>query len=167
MPERVPVTLSPTQNALRLGFAIIMDVSVLKGALQNEAIVEKVLETGRVFFTSADFTVNAFPLLLYSFVSLALIAPFLLNLLEAPEVGYGAPTEEYGAPTSEYGAPSHEYGAPSAAYSADSLLRRRDPLEAIEALERKLSAMQDVYYNNGQQQQGVIRSSQDIDYNSV
>merc|ERR1712140_43120 len=158
---------SPTQNALRLGFAIIMDVSVLKGALQNEAIVEKVLETGRVFFTSAGFTVNAFPLLLYSLVSLALIAPFLLNLLEAPEVGYGAPTEEYGAPTSEYGAPSQEYGAPSAAYSADSLLRRRDPLEAIEALERKLSAMQDVYYNNGQQQQGVIRSSQDIDYNSV
>merc|ERR1711944_333681 len=143
---------SPSQNALRLGFAIIMDVSVLKGALQNEAIVEKVLETGRVFFTSGDFTVNAFPLLLYSLVSLALIAPFLLNLLEAPEVGYGAPTEEY--------------GAHSAAYSADSLLRRRDPLEAIEALERKLSAMQDVYYNNGQQQQGE-RSSQDIDYNSV
>merc|ERR1711944_191360 len=150
---------SPSQNALRLGFAIIMDVSVLKGALQNEATVEKVLETGRVFFTSAGFTVNAFPLLLYSFVSLALIAPFLLNLLEAPEVGYGAPTAEYGAP-------SQEYGAPSAAYSADSLLRRRDPLEAIEALERKLSAMQDVYYNNGQPQQGV-RSSQDIDYNSV
>merc|ERR1712110_855292 len=140
---------------------ITMDVSVLKGALQNDAIVEKVLETGRVFFTSADFTVNAFPLLLYSLVSLALIAPFLLNLFEAPEDGYGAPAAEYGAPTSEYGPPSQEY----AAYSADSLLRRRDPLEAIEALERKLSAIQDVYYNN-QQQQGV-RSSDDIDYNSV
>ena len=143
-----------------------MDVSVLKGALQNDAIVEKDLETGRIFFTSAGFTVNAFPLLLYTFVSLALIAPFLLNLLEVPEDGYGAPAGEYGAPTSEYGAPSQEYAAPSTAYSADSLLRRRDPLEAIEALERKLSAMQDVYYNNGPQHQG-LRSSQDIDYNSV
>ena len=141
-----------------------MDVSVLKGALQNDAIVEKVLETGRLFFTSADFTINAFPLLLYSFVSLVLIAPFLLNLLEAPEDGYGAPTAEYGAPTSEYGAPSQEYGAPSTAYSADSLLRRRDPLEAIEALERRLSAIQDIYYN-GQKQ--AVRPSEDIDYNSV
>merc|ERR1711971_219322 len=152
---------SPTQNALRLGF-VIMDVSVLKGALQNEAIVEKVLETGRVFFTSADFTVNAFPLLLYSLVSLALIAPFLLNLLEAPEDGYGA--SGYGAPASEYGAPSQEYGAPSTAYSPDSLLRRRDPLEAIEALERKLSAIQDIYYNG--QRQGA-RSSEDMEYNSI
>merc|ERR1712088_819795 len=149
---------SRTHNALRQGFT--MDVSVLKGALQNDAIVEKVLETGRVFFTSADFTVNAFPLLLYSLVSLALIAPFLLNLFEAPEDGYGAPAAEYGAPTSEYGPPSQEY----AAYSADSLLRRRDPLEAIEALERKLSAIQDIYYNG--QQQGA-RSSEEIDYNSV
>merc|ERR1712110_284335 len=149
---------SPTQNALRRGFT--MDVSVLKGALQNDAIVEKVLETGRVFFTSADFTVNAFPLLLYSLVSLALIAPFLLNLFEAPEDGYGAPAAEYGAPTSEYGPPSQEY----AAYSADSLLRRRDPLEAIEALERKLSAIQDIYYNG--QQQGA-RSSEDMEYNSI
>ena len=141
-----------------------MDVSVLKGALQNEAVVEKVVETGRVFFTNAAFTVNAFPLLLYSLVSLALIAPFLLNLLEAPEDGYGAPASGYGAPTSEYGPPSQEYGAPSTAYSPDSLLRRRDPLEAIEALERKLSAIQDIYYN-GQQQRA--RSSEDMEYNSI
>ena len=141
-----------------------MDVSVLKGALQNEAVVEKVVETGRVFFTNADFTINAFPLLLYSLVSLALIAPFLLNLLEAPEDGYGAPASGYGAPTSEYGPPSQEYGAPSTAYSPDSLLRRRDPLEAIEALERKLSAIQDIYYNG--QQQGA-RSSEDMEYNSI
>ena len=141
-----------------------MDVSVLKGALQNDAVVEKVVETGRVFFTNADFTVNAFPLLLYSLVSLALIAPFLLNLLEAPEDGYGAPASGYGAPTSEYGPPSQEYGAPSTAYSADSLLRRRDPLEAIEALERKLSAIQDIYYNG--QRQGA-RSSEDMEYNSI
>merc|ERR1711971_1101140 len=134
-----------------------MDVSVLKGALQNDAVVEKVVETGRVFFMNADFTVNAFPLLLYSLVSLALIAPFLLNLLEAPEDGYGAPA-------SGYGAPSQEYGAPSTAYSPDSLLRRRDPLEAIEALERKLSAIQDIYYN-GQQQRA--RSSEDMEYNSI
>ena len=141
-----------------------MDVSVLKGALQNDAVVEKVVETGRVFFTNADFTVNAFPLLLYSLVSLALVAPFLLNLLEAPEDGYGAPAAGYGAPTSEYGPPSQEYGAPSTAYSADSLLRRRDPLEAIEALERKLSAIQDIYYNG--QRQGA-RSSEDMEYNSI
>ena len=141
-----------------------MDVSVLKGALQNDAVVEKVVETGRVFFTNADFTVNAFPLLLYSLVSLALVAPFLLNLLEAPEDGYGAPAAGYGAPTSEYGPPSQEYGAPSTAYSADSLLRRRDPLEAIEALERKLSAIQDIYYNR--QRQGA-RSSEDMEYNSI
>ena len=141
-----------------------MDVSVLKGALQNDAVVEKVVETGRVFFTNADFTVNAFPLLLYSLVSLALIAPFLLNLLEAPEDGYGAPASGYGAPTSEYGPPSQEYGAPSTAYSPDSLLRRRDPLEAIEALERKLSAIQDIYYNG--QRQGA-RSSEDMEYNSI
>ena len=137
-----------------------MDVSVLKGALQNDAVVEKVVETGRVFFTNADFTVNAFPLLLYSLVSFALIAPFLLNLLEAPEDGYGASAAEYGAPTSEYGPPSQEYGA----YSPDSLLRRRDPLEAIEALERKLSAIQDIHYNG--QQQGA-RSSEDMEYNSI
>ena len=141
-----------------------MDVSVLKGALQNDAVVEKVVETGRVFFTNADFTVNSFPLLLYSLVSLALIAPFLLNLLKAPEDGYGAPAAEYGAPTSEYGPPSQEYGAPSTAYSPDSLLRRRDPLEAIEALERKLSAIQDIHYNG--QQQGA-RSSEDMEYNSI
>ena len=141
-----------------------MDVSVLKGALQNDAVVEKVLETGRVFFTNADFTVNAFPLLLYSLVSLALIAPFLLNLLEAAEDGYGAPASGYGAPTSEYGPPSQEYGEPSTAYSPDSLLRRRDPLEAIEALERKLSAIQDIYYNG--QRQGA-RSSEDMEYNSI
>ena len=91
------------------------------------------------------------------------IAPFLLNLLEAPEAVYGAPAAEYGAPTSESGSPSQEYAAPSTAYSADSLLRRRDPLEAIEALERKLNAIQDIYYND---RQGA-RSSQDIDYNSV
>ena len=141
-----------------------MDVSDLKGALQNEAVVEKVVETGRVFFTNADFTVNAFPLLLYSLVSLALIAPFLLNLLEAAEDGYGAPASGYGAPTSEYGPPSQEYGEPSTAYSPDSLLRRRDPLEAIEALERKLSAIQDIYYNG--QRQGA-RSSEDMEYNSI
>ena len=163
MLERVTVTLSPTQNALRL--RPIMDASVLKGALQNDAIVEKVLETGRIFFTSADFTVNAFPLLLYTLVTFALIAPFLLNLLEAPEDAYGAPAAEYGAPTSEYGPPSQEYGPPSTAYSADSLLRRRDPLEAIEALERKLSTIQDIYYNTNNPQ--GARSSEDIDYNSV
>ena len=163
MLERVRVTLSPTQNALRL--RPIMDASVLKGALQNDAIVEKVLETGRIFFTSADFTVNAFPLLLYTLVTFALIAPFLLNLLEAPEDAYGAPAAEYGAPTSEYGPPSQEYGPPSTAYSADSLLRRRDPLEAIEALERKLSTIQDIYYNTNNPQ--GARSSADIDYNSV
>lgn len=163
MLERVRVTLSPTQNALRL--RPIMDASVLKGALQNDAIVEKVLETGRIFFTSADFTVNAFPLLLYTLVTFALIAPFLLNLLEAPEDAYGAPAAEYGAPTSEYGPPSQEYGPPSTAYSADSLLRRRDPLEAIEALERKLSTIQDIYYNTNNPQ--GARSSEDIDYNSV
>merc|ERR1711971_24807 len=148
---------SPTQSALRQGST--MDVSVLKGALQNDAV-----ETGRVFFTNADFTVNSFPLLLYPLVSLALIAPFLLNLLEAPEDGYGAPASGYGAPTSEYGPPSQEYGAPSTAYSPDSLLRRRDPLEAIEALERKLSAIQDIYYNG--QRQGA-RSSEDMEYNSI
>ena len=163
MLERVTVTLSPTQNALRL--RPIMDASVLKGALQDDAIVEKVLETGRIFFTSADFTVNAFPLLLYTLVTFALIAPFLLNLLEAPEDAYGAPAAEYGAPTSEYGPPSQEYGPPSTAYSADSLLRRRDPLEAIEALERKLSTIQDIYYNTNNPQ--GARSSEDIDYNSV
>ena len=140
-----------------------MDLSILKGALQDDAIVEKVLETGRVFFTSADFTVNPFPFLLYSAATLLLIAPFLLNLLEAPGDVYGAPAAEYGAPTSEYGSPLQEYAAPSTAYSADSLLRRRDPLEAIEALERKLNAIQDIYYND---RQGA-RSSQDIDYNSV
>ena len=163
MLERVTVTLSPTQNALRL--RPIMDASVLKGALQDDAIVEKVLETGRIFFTSADFTVNAFPLLLYTLVTFALIAPFLLNLLEAPEDAYGAPPADYGAPTSEYGPPSQEYGPPSTAYSADSLLRRRDPLEAIEALERKLSTIQDIYYNTNNPQ--GARSSEDIDYNSV
>ena len=157
--ERVSATLSPLRITLSPG--LTMDASVLKGVLQDEVIVDKVLETARVFFTNADYTVNAFPLLLYFFVSLALLAPFLLNLLEAPADVYGAPASEYGSPTSEYGAPlaapSQEYGA----YSAESMLRRRDPLEAIEALERKLNAIQDIYYNN---QQGA-RSPEDIDYN--
>ena len=159
MRERVSATLSPLRITLSPG--LTMDASVLKGVLQDDVIVDKVLETARVFFTSADFTVNVFPLLLYFFVSLALLAPFLLNLLEAPADVYGAPASEYGSPTSEYGAPlaapSQEYGA----YSVESMLRRRDPLEAIEALERKLNAIQDIYYNN---QQGE-RSPEDIDYN--
>ena len=159
MRERVPATLSPLRIRLLPGST--MDASVLKGVLQDDVIVDKVLETARVFFTSADFTVNVFPLLLYFFVSLALLAPFLLNLLEAPADVYGAPASEYGSPTSDYGAPlaapSQEYGA----YSVESMLRRRDPLEAIEALERKLNAIQDIYYNN---QQGA-RSPEDIDYN--
>ena len=159
MRERVSATLSPLRITLSPG--LTMDASVLKGVLQDDVVVDKVLETARVFFTSADFTVNVFPLLLYFFVSLALLAPFLLNLLEAPADVYGAPASEYGSPTSEYGAPlgapSQEYGA----YSAESMLRRRDPLEAIEALERKLNAIQDIYYNN---QQGA-RSPEDIDYN--
>ena len=155
MRERVPATLSPLR--IRLSPGSTMDASALKGVLQDDVIVDKALETARVFFTNADFTVNVFPLLLYFFVSVALLAPFLLNLLEAPADVYGAPASEYGSPTSEYGAPSQEYGA----YSVESMLRRRDPLEAIEALERKLNAIQDIYYNN---QQGA-RSPEDIDYN--
>ena len=49
-----------------------MDGSTVKGLLQDEAVVDKIIDTGRIFFTSSDFTVNVFPLLLYTFVSLLL-----------------------------------------------------------------------------------------------
>ena len=138
-----------------------MDGSIVKQLLQDEAVVGKIIETGRIFFTSSEFTINFFPLLLVSSVSLLLIGPFLLNLFEALADSYTAPADDYGPPSSEYGAP--EYRTPATAFSASSLLKRRDPMKVIEALERKLNAIQDIYYND---QQGA-RSSQDIDYNSV
>ena len=123
-----------------------MDGSIVKGLIQDEAVVDKIIDTGRIFFTSSDFTVNVFPLLLYTLVSLLLISPFLLNLFEAPADSFTAPSEDYGPPSSEYGAP--EYRTPATAFSTSSLLKRRDPMKAIEALERKLNAIQDIYYDN-------------------
>ena len=136
-----------------------MDGSIVKGLIQDEAVVDKIIDTGRIFFTSSDFTVNVFPLLLYTLVSLLLISPFLLNLFEAPADSYTAPSEDYSPPSSEYGAP--EYQTPATAFSASSLLERRDPMKAIEALERKLIAIQDIYYNN----QPDLSPPENVDYN--
>ena len=135
-----------------------MDGSTVKGLLQDESVVDKIIDTGRIFFTSSDFTVNVFPLLLYTFVSLLLISPFLLNMFEAPADSYTAPAEDYGPPSSEYGAP--EYRTPATAFSASSLLKRRDPMKAIEALERKLNAIQDIYYDN----QPDLSPLENVDY---
>ena len=135
-----------------------MDGSTVKGLLQDEAVVDKIIDTGRIFFTSSDFTVNVFPLLLYTFVSLLLISPFLLNMFEAPADSYTAPAEDYGPPSSEYGAP--EYRTPATAFSTSSLLKRRDPMKAIEALERKLNAIQDIYYDN----QPDLSPLENVDY---
>ena len=135
-----------------------MDGSIVKQLLQDEAVVGKIIETGRIFFTSSEFTINFFPLLLVSSVSLLLIGPFLLNLFEALADSYTAPSEDYGPPSSEYGAP--EYRTPATAFSASSLLKRRDPMKAIEALERKLNAIQDIYYDN----QPDLSPLENVDY---
>ena len=135
-----------------------MDGSIVKGLMQDESGVDKIIDTGRIFFTSSDFTVNIFPLLLYTLVSLLLISPFLLNLFEDPADSYTAPSEDYGPPSSEYGAP--EYRTPATAFSASSLLKRRDPMKAIEALERKLNAIQDIYYDS----QPDLSPLENVDY---
>ena len=135
-----------------------MDGSIVKQLLQDEAVVGKIIETGRIFFTNSEFTINVFPLLLYTLVSLLLISPFLLNLFEAPADSYTAPAEDYGPPSSEYGAP--EYRTPATTFSASSLLKRRDQMKAIEALERKLNAIQDIYYNS----QPDLSPLENVDY---
>lgn len=76
---------------------------------------EKVLETGRIFFSNSNLTINLLPAIAALALGLVLGIPLLALLFQpaadTADTGYGAPAAEYGAPASSYGAPSSSYDA--------------------------------------------------------
>ena len=82
---------------------------------QNEFVREKVLETGRIFFSNSNLTINLLPAIAALALGLILGIPLLALLFQpaadTADTGYGAPAAEYGAPSSSYGAPSSSYDA--------------------------------------------------------
>ena len=78
---------------------------------RSDLVQEKVLEAGRIFFTSSAVTINLLPILAAAGLALILGLPLLALLFQpaadAADTGYGAPAAEYGAPAAEYGAPAY------------------------------------------------------------
>ena len=74
-------------------------------------VQEKVLEAGRIFFTSSAVTINLLPIIAAAGLALILGLPLLALLFQpaadTADTGYGAPPAEYGAPAAEYGAPAY------------------------------------------------------------
>jgi len=112
----------------------------------NKDVQDELIETGRIYFTSNDVTINlVWSILILGLLGLVLKPLFGIPLLEnilgamtgggshgasygggvsdgygAPSGGYGAPSGGYGAPSGGYGAPSGGYGAPSSGYDSPS-----------------------------------------------
>jgi len=112
----------------------------------NKDVQDELIETGRIYFTSNDVTINlVWSILVLGLLGLVLKPLFGIPLFEnilgamsgggshgasygggvsdgygAPSGGYGAPSGGYGAPSGGYGAPSGGYGAPSSGYDSPS-----------------------------------------------
>merc|ERR1712080_708907 len=73
-------------------------------------VQEKLVEAGRILFTTSNVTINLIPALIAGALLLLLGLPLLALLFQpAAETSgsYGAPAAEYGAPSSTYGSPSY------------------------------------------------------------
>jgi len=76
---------------------------------QNEMVVSKIEEAGKLFFSSDTVTINLVPVLIGLGLLCLLLVPLftLLNHTTADATGYGHPVSEYGAPSAGYGAPEY------------------------------------------------------------
>jgi len=86
-------------------------IAPLAELARNDLVQEKLIEAGRIFFSTGDVTINLLPALVAGALLLLLGLPLLALLFqpaaESTGSGYGAPAAEYGAPAPSYGSPSY------------------------------------------------------------
>merc|ERR1712055_698098 len=82
-------------------------IAPLAELARNDLVQEKVMEAGRIFFSTSNVTINLLPALIAGALLLLLGLPLLALLFQpaadTSATGYGPPAEEYGAPSSSYG----------------------------------------------------------------
>merc|ERR1712088_454844 len=74
-------------------------IAPLAELARNDLVQEKVMEAGRIFFSTSNVTINLLPALVAGALLLLLGLPLLALLFQ--------PAAEYGAPASTYGSPSY------------------------------------------------------------
>lgn len=115
------------------GFLFLFIVLVGTGSatqdMQEDGAVA-LKETGKIYFTGTDYTINLIPHAIL--IGLGLLAFVFLyggdltgsssatstDTYGAPATGYGAPATGYGTPEASYAAPAPSYTAPASSYDA-------------------------------------------------